>query len=83
MPRFRVFVQDIGDRGYSGLDDVTAASPEAAIRKAGGAAVSSHPPYYSACGHRLIALPHNRKDLWPHHRTGAVKAAALHYGESK
>lgn len=66
MPLYRVFSQDVGKTGYSGVRDVTAQSAAAAVEQV--------PPAWS--GERMIALPHDRRDLWPHATTGAVPAEA-------
>lgn len=78
MPRshkFRVFEQDVGAHGYSGVRDVLASSPMRAVR------------LISKLGHldgnQLIALPHTRKDLWPDGRTGRVRPEALKIGRSE
>lgn len=68
--RYRVFVQDVGESGYSGVRDITAKAPYNAITKW----VNKYWPRY-----KFIALPHSRKDLWPHKTTGAVPTEALQY----
>lgn len=67
--RYRVFAQDVGKSGYSGVKDITAESPRGALAKV--------PPAWE--GERMIALPHTRKDLWPNGKTGAVPREALRY----
>ena len=72
--RYRVFSEDVGKGKFSAVDDTTANSPEEAIL-----------PYCTDKvkklwhGQRIIALPHNRKDLWPHGYTGVVPKEALRY----
>lgn len=73
--KFRIFVQDVGRSGYSGFKEVEAVSTKAAVK---GLKVpswrsefsTSKLPYY-------IALPNNRKDLWPDGQTGQVPKEAL------
>ena len=80
MPRsptkYRVFVQDVGQSGYSGFTDAQARSPLDAVLQ-----VSS--PSGTWAGKNLIALTHDRKDLWPHPKTGAVSPEALRIGRSR
>ena len=87
--RYRVFVQDVGDEGFSGYGhaDVDADSPLDAIFQVTGCVRTSPvgrrwlsgavPP--SEWGDRLIALPHSRKDLWPDGKTGKVPDEALSF----
>jgi hypothetical protein len=71
---FRVFVQDVGESGFSGVDDINAPDSLKAIMK------FAYPPggltWY---GKKLIALPHDRKDLWPDGQTGHVPEEALSF----
>lgn len=73
--RYRVFVQDVGTDGYSGFCDVYVAKilpPEAAVLEAGnGSRVWA--------GRKLIALPFDRRDLWPNSQTGQVPPEALKF----
>lgn len=69
MESFRIFVQDVGKKGYSGLSDIEAYTVEHALDLVG--AVSSK---------KYIALPHTRKDLWPNGKTGRVTEEALKLG---
>ncbi len=72
--KYRVFVQDVGRSGFSGVRDINAASPTEAVKPyafpKGG--TTWH-------GKKLIALPHDRKDLWPDGKTGEVPREALEY----
>lgn len=66
--KYRLFVQDIGDAGYSGYFDIEASDATEAIMWA------DH-----RIRHKLIALPFSRRDLWPD-GDGNVKAVALLIG---
>lgn len=68
---FRIFAQDIGRNGYSGVTDQVALSPHAAVVMADAV--------YPAWRGKHIALPHDRKDMWPHPTTGRVPPEALKY----
>lgn len=74
MTKYRVFVQDVGRSGFSGLQDAMAECPEDAVAHfavpEGGKTLH---------GQKLIALPHSRKDLWPHPTLGSVPKEALQY----
>lgn len=75
--KYRLFVEDMGDPGdslFSGVEDVEADSPRKAILKYTGTGSTNW-----IDGRRYIALPHSRKDLWPHSRSGAVPPEALEY----
>ncbi len=72
--KWRVFVQDIGKAGYSGLSDVPANSAKDALTQFYAANPSCHIPHT-----KLLPLPHSRVDLWPNGKTGAVSLAALEY----
>lgn len=76
LVRYRVFVQDVGQSGYSGFTDVQARSPLDAVLQ-----VSN--PSGTWAGKNLIALPRDRKDLWPHPKTGVVSPEALKVGRSR
>lgn len=73
MKKYRLFVQDVGVSGYSGLYDVEAANSRAAARLA------------RAEGRRrrakVLALPHDRRDLWPEQYTGEVPREALEFSD--
>lgn len=69
VKKYRVFSQDVGKYGYSGVKDVMADSPRSAVNKVGQAWE----------GEKMIALPHGRKDLWPDGQTGRVPREALRY----
>jgi hypothetical protein len=73
MMSYRLFVEDIGRGKFSamGIAEVRAKSPQAAIEKGFG------PSKWN--GKRIIALPHDRKDLWPDGQTGDVPEEALEY----
>ena len=87
--KYRVFIEDVGSGRFSayGTHDVDATSPLDAIFQVSGVVPSSRvgTRWQNATlrprvdGLRLIALPHSRKDLWPHSRTGKVPTAALSY----
>lgn len=73
MSKYRVFVRDVGKRGYSGLRDAEADSvAEAIIIASRKRRRLPRLPY-------LIALPHDRKDLWPDGKTGKVSPEALEF----
>ncbi len=89
MTRYRVFVEDVGPGRFSayGDRDVDAASPLDALFQITEVVKSSpvgkkwiagelRPRHNDA---RLIALPRNRQDLWPHPTTGKVPIAALSF----
>jgi hypothetical protein len=71
--RYRIFVEDVGPGLFSaaGTPELKAQSPEIAILAGMGA------PRW--CGRLLIALPVDRKDLWPNGATGEVPEEALEY----
>jgi hypothetical protein len=71
LRKFRVFVQDVGDSGYSGLVDLEA------LDAFGAASQAMSKMRIEA--KKLLALPANRKDLWPKKTTGLVPYAALEY----
>lgn len=77
LVRYRVFVQDVGQSGYSGFTDAEAATPFDAVCQVSGMASGMWG------GKNLIALPRDRKDLWPHPKTGAVSPEALKAGRSR
>lgn len=69
--KYRIFVQDVGETGFSAaglLNDIEASSPHQAILIAN---LGRH--------WKPIALPLNRRDLWPDGKTGEVPAEALKY----
>ena len=70
LRKFRVFVQDVGDSGYSGLGDFEA------LDAFGAASQAMNKMHIEA--KKLLALPATRKDLWPN-KTGLVPYAALEY----
>jgi len=73
--KYRVFVQDVGDEGFSGVADVEAPNPQSAV------SVFAYTPAGATWHNKtLIALPHTRKDLWPDGKTGAVSQEALKMG---
>lgn len=65
---YAFFVQDVGTEGYSraGLNDVPAKSPSEAIAK-------RVPRNF---GWKTIALPVNRRELWPDGKTGLLSDAS-------
>ena len=67
--KYRVFSQDVGRSGYSAVKDVLADSSKQAIELVGHAWI----------GEKMIALPHDREDLWPHGKTGEVPPEALKF----
>jgi hypothetical protein len=73
MMSYRLFVEDVGKGKFSamGVAEVRAANPKAAIRAGFGPSLWN--------GKRIIALPHERKDLWPDGQTGEVPEEALEY----
>ena len=71
--QFRVFEQDVGDSGYSALDDVTAET----MIDAWNQATRLHPQIKG-----LICLPHSRRDLWPNWKTGELSAEAARFVNS-
>lgn len=74
MKRFRVFVQDVGRAGYRALDEVSAENPVDAVLPFCTDQITR-----TVHGKKLIALPDDRRDLWPDGRTGAVSKEALRY----
>jgi hypothetical protein len=87
MTTYRIFVEDVGAGLFSayGSEDIRATSPLDAIFA--GTKIAKDSPVGrrwldgrmipSWCGRRLIALPHDRKDLWPDGQTGKVPKEAL------
>jgi len=72
--KYRVFVQDIGITGFSGVSDIVAKSPSKAIKS------FAKPKFTNTWyGRKLIAIPHNKKELWPNGLTGIVPKEALSY----
>lgn len=73
MTSYRLFVEDVGKGRFSamGVPEVRAANPKAAIQAGFGPALWN--------GKRIIALPHERKDLWPNEKTGEVPEEALNF----
>ena len=67
MKLYRVFSQDVGENGFSGVVDIRASTPAAAVAEV--------PPAWD--GEVMIALPYDRPDLWPNGRTGKVPGEAL------
>lgn len=74
MKTFRIFVQDVGKTGYSSLDQVRADNPVDAILP-----FCTDPRTRTVHGRKLIALPDDRRDLWPNSETGKVSKEALRY----
>jgi hypothetical protein len=81
--KYRVFVEDVGPGKFSGAGvpvklrgGIEAESPREAIDKSKAAWPPGGNTWY---GRRLIALPHDRKDLWPNGKTGAVPKEALRF----
>ena len=71
MDEYRIFVQDVGENGYSALSDITGAADQAeALRIAGRIRFE--------CA--VLVLPHARRDLWPDSKTGLVTAEAVRLG---
>lgn len=73
LRKYRVFVQDVGTDGYSGFCDVLVAKllpAQAAVLEAGNGSLTW-------AGRKLIALPFDRRDLWPNNQTGEVPPEAL------
>ena len=70
---YRVFVQDVGRTGYSGMRDCKASSPQEAIR------LLLEFQHERPGEWKYIAIPHSRRDLWPNGQTGAVTKEALNY----
>lgn len=68
--RFRIFTQDVGDSGYSGVCDVVAESMNEALQKA---------PPRAWRREKYIALPHSRRDLWPDGKTGELSPEAVRF----
>ncbi len=92
MERYRVFVQDVGNDGYSAsaFPDLMAYSPLDAIIEATGVRTQlialrwmERRELPSSWGQRLIALPHSRKGLWPDGKTGKVPAEALRFNDPR
>lgn len=83
LHRYRAFVQDVGESGYSGFCDVTAATPFDAVCQASNASSPNKHAAGTWAGKNLIALAHTRKDLWPHPKTGAVSRKALELGRCR
>ncbi len=67
--KYRVFVQDVGESGYSGFTDAVADSVDDALQD-----------FRAVGGPKFIALPYSRRDLWPHPTTGRVSTEALRIG---
>lgn len=68
--KYRIFIQDVGKNGYSGYADTQATSRREAESQ------------YSHAPARIVALPHNRRDLWPDGKTGRLpKSPAQLRGE--
>ena len=74
MTKYRVFVEDVGINKFSAVNDATAPNPRSAIKPF--ATDRTRLTWY---GRLLIALPHNRPDLWPHPTKGTVPSEALKY----
>ena len=70
--KYRVFVEDVGPSRFSGVRDIVAATPKAAIKPF---ATDQGKGLWH--GRRLIAFPHSRRDLWPDGQTGKVPREAL------
>jgi hypothetical protein len=61
---YRIFAQDVGRAGYSGVCDMTAHSSRDAVAEAD----RSWPGWKG----KHIAVSHNRMDLWPDRKTGLL-----------
>ena len=72
--RYRIFSEDVGIEKFSALDEVDAPNPRAAISP-----FCTDKTRKLLHGRRVIALPTNRKDLWPDGKTGRVPKEALEY----
>ena len=66
--KYRVFAQDVGRSGYSGVRDVEIESLEDYVRD------NTSPGRWLR-----ILLPHARKDLWPDGHTGELPTATHAY----
>jgi hypothetical protein len=73
VKKYRLFVQDVGISGYSGLYDVQAASSLAARKLARDEGRRRRA--------KVLALPHDRRELWPDGQTGEVPRAALEFSD--
>jgi hypothetical protein len=74
VTKYRLFCEDVGGPGsgcFSGIRDIEALSPQAAVK------TEAH--WERSTGQRVIALPHSRKDLWPRMPDGKVPAEALRF----
>ncbi len=83
MRKYRVFVEDVGPGKFSAAGvpvklrgGIEAATPREAIDKS---KVANPKGTNEWLGRRLIALPHDRRDLWPDGQTGAVPREALRF----
>lgn len=75
LRRYRVFVQDVGTDGYSGFCDVDVSKllpVKLAVLYAGNGSLTWG-------GRKLIALPFDRRDLWPNSKTAEVPRQALEW----
>lgn len=70
LMKYRAFVQDVGEDGYSGLEDVLASN----MIHAWNEAQSIWPSLAEKGG--LIVLPHSHRHLWPDSKTGLLSAEA-------
>ena len=71
---YRVFSEDVGARRFSAVQDVYASNPEQAVLP-----FCTNKKMKTWHGQLVIALPHDRKDLWPHPTRGTVPNEALTY----
>ncbi len=69
---FRIFAQDVGQTGYSGVCDHEDTSAPPAVAWA-----DERWPVWKG---RHLALPYDRRDLWPDSATGQVPPEALRIG---
>ena len=75
--QYRIFVQDVGAYGFSGVVDAMGHSPGDAIDQSETASPPAEKRQWF--GRKLIALPYTRMDLWPDGKTGAVPTEALKF----
>jgi hypothetical protein len=72
--KYRIFSEDVGPGKFSAVEEVTAPNPREAILPF--CTDKKRRLWY---GQRVIALPDNRRDLWPDSKTGTVPSEALKY----
>jgi hypothetical protein len=73
MTKYRVFTNDVGPNQYSAYCEVKASSDDEALSKGMKAC------NYMQSGTKVLVLSNNRKDLWPHGKTGRVCEESLEY----